>query len=57
MTPQKKVFLGLGMITWSLVGMGVTNKAEKTFGLEPTAEDTEQLKRALPTISSVERGR
>jgi hypothetical protein len=37
------------------LGLFLSNKAEEKFGLTPTEKDREELRQALPKITTVER--
>jgi hypothetical protein len=47
--------LGCGIMAWGMIGLMVSDTAEKTFGLTPTEADKEQLKQSLPRIRTVEK--
>ena len=55
LTPRTRLYLGAGLLVWSALGLWVTDKAERTFGLEPTEKDKEELTRYLPKITVVDR--
>lgn len=43
------------MMAWAGVGLISTDGLGKAFGLEATNEDKEKLKKALPTIQTIDR--
>jgi hypothetical protein len=47
--------IGCGFMAWSFIGLALSDAAEKKFGLEPSPEETEKLKRAIPRITAVDR--
>ena len=49
------MWVGLGCIAWSGIGILISNSAEKSFGMVPTEEDKERLRKAMPKITVVER--
>ena len=49
------MWIGLGIIVYSGIGIFVSNGAEKHFGMVPTEEDKERLKKAIPKITTVDR--
>lgn len=49
------MWIGLGVIAYSGLGIWVSNGAEKHFGMVPSEEEKERLKRAIPKITTVDR--
>ncbi|KAH7072487.1 hypothetical protein FB567DRAFT_597875 [Paraphoma chrysanthemicola] len=54
-TPKTRVFIGVGIMVYAGVGLFLSDKAEEKFGLTPTEKDKEELRNALPKITTVER--
>ncbi|TVY29527.1 hypothetical protein LHYA1_G001494 [Lachnellula hyalina] len=51
LSPRTRLGLGVGFIAWGTIGLYLSDRAEKKFGLEATERDRE----ALPRITIVER--
>lgn len=47
--------IGAGIMAWAGIGLFLSDKAEEKFGLTPTEKDREDLRKALPKITTVER--
>ncbi|KAF3913488.1 hypothetical protein AA313_de0208406 [Arthrobotrys entomopaga] len=47
--------LGGGLIAYGLVGEYLTDRAAEAFGLTPTEQDRQELKKMIPKISVVEK--
>ena len=54
LSPQTKVILGGGAIVWGVTGLFVTDIVENEFGLMPSDEEKERLKKIMPTVRAVE---
>jgi hypothetical protein len=54
-TPKTRVAIGFGIMAYAGFGLFLSDKAEEKFGLTPTEKDKEELRNALPKISTVER--
>ncbi|KAH7064108.1 hypothetical protein BKA63DRAFT_572540 [Paraphoma chrysanthemicola] len=54
-TPKTRVVIGVGIMAYAGVGLFLSDKAEEKFGLTPTEKDKEELRNALPKITTVER--
>jgi hypothetical protein len=48
--------IGAGIMAYAGLGLFLSNKAEEKFGLTPTDKDREELRNAMPKITTVERG-
>jgi hypothetical protein len=48
--------IGCGFMAWSLIGLALSDAAEKKFGLEPSPEEKERIQRVIPKITAVDRG-
>ena len=55
--PRTRMWIGLGIIGYSGIGILVSNGAEKHFGMVATEEDKQRLRKAVPKIATVDRGR
>jgi hypothetical protein len=42
-------------MAYSGLGLYLSNKAEERFGLTPTEKDREELRKAMPSITTVEK--
>lgn len=47
--------IGLGIIGYSVIGLLISNGAEKRFGMVASEEDKERLRKAIPKITTVDR--
>jgi hypothetical protein len=47
--------IGVGVMAYAGAGLFLSDKAEEKFGLTPTDKDLEELKGALPKITTVDR--
>jgi hypothetical protein len=54
-TPKTRVMIGVGVMAYAGAGLFLSDKAEEKFGLTPTDKDLEELKGALPKITTVDR--
>lgn len=54
-TPKTRMLIGAGIMAYAGVGLFLSDKAEEKFGLTPTEKDKEELRNALPKITTVER--
>jgi hypothetical protein len=50
------LLIGAGVMAYATFGLLVTDKAEKTLGMEPSEEDKEELRKAVPRVRVVEKG-
>lgn len=48
------MYVGVGVMVYSALGLALSRKAEERFGMVPTEKDREALREALPKIRSVE---
>jgi hypothetical protein len=49
------MIIGVGIMAYAGAGLYISDKAEERFGLTPTEKDHEELRDALPKISTVEK--
>jgi hypothetical protein len=49
------MLIGVGVMAYAGVGLVLSDKAEEKFGLTPTDKDMEELRGALPKITTVDR--
>lgn len=47
--------VGLGVIAWGLAGLYLSDRAEEKFGLTPSDQDKEQLRKWTPRVVAVDR--
>lgn len=52
--PRTRLYIGVGLMAYSALGLVFTRKVEQKFGMVPTEEHHEELRRALPKIRSVD---
>lgn len=50
------MYVGVGIMAYSALGLLLSSKAEEKFDLVPTETDRKKLREALPKITSVEGG-
>ncbi|KAF2035309.1 hypothetical protein EK21DRAFT_107429 [Setomelanomma holmii] len=55
-TPKTRLAIGVGIMAYAGIGLYLSDKAEEKFGLVPTEKDKEELRNALPKITTVEKG-
>ncbi|TGZ82566.1 hypothetical protein EX30DRAFT_370637 [Ascodesmis nigricans] len=55
LAPRTRLYIGGGIIIYSLLGIAVSNKLEKKLDLVPTEEDKAKLDALVPHIRAVER--
>lgn len=48
------MYIGVGVMAYSALGLALSGKAEERFGMVPTERDREALREALPKVRSVE---
>ncbi|KAE9966300.1 hypothetical protein EG328_009019 [Venturia inaequalis] len=54
--PQKtRLIAGVGVMAYAAGALYLSDRAEEKFGLKATEEDREELRKALPRITTVER--
>ncbi|KAF2877562.1 hypothetical protein BDV95DRAFT_559563 [Massariosphaeria phaeospora] len=54
--PKTRILIGLGVMAYAGAGLFLSDKAEEKFGLVPTEKDKEELQKALPKVTTVEKG-
>ncbi|KAF2002196.1 hypothetical protein P154DRAFT_521036 [Amniculicola lignicola CBS 123094] len=55
-TPKTRMLVGVGIMAYAGVAMVVSDKVEEKLGLVPTEKDKEELEKALPTITTIDKG-
>ncbi|KAF2676393.1 hypothetical protein K458DRAFT_447514 [Lentithecium fluviatile CBS 122367] len=53
--PKTRVLIGVGIMAYAGAGMYFSDKVEEKLGLVPTEKDKEELSKAIPKITAVER--
>lgn len=48
--------IGAGIVAYAGLGLFLSDKAEEKFGLVPTEKDKEELRKAMPKITTIEKG-
>lgn len=48
------MYVGVGIMAWSALGLVVSNKAEERWGIVATEQDRAKLRALLPKITTVE---
>lgn len=54
--PRTRMIVGVSVMMYATAGLYLSDKAEERFGMTPTEKDREELRNALPKISTVEKG-
>ncbi|KAF2731636.1 hypothetical protein EJ04DRAFT_566648 [Polyplosphaeria fusca] len=54
-SPKSRVLIGVGVMAYAGLGLFLSDKAEEKFGLVPTEKDKEDLRKAIPKITAVEK--
>ncbi|KAF2261245.1 hypothetical protein CC78DRAFT_583889 [Lojkania enalia] len=54
--PKTRIFVGVGVMAYAGLGLFFSDKVEEKFGFVPTEKDKEDLRRAMPKITTVEKG-
>lgn len=52
--PRSRMYVGVGIMAYSALGLAVSSKAEEKFGMVPTEKDREKLRDVWPKIMTVE---
>ncbi|CAO1603551.1 hypothetical protein XANCAGTX0491_007136 [Xanthoria calcicola] len=52
--PRTHIFIGVGVMAYSAFGLMLSRRVERKFGMVPTEQDHEELRRALPKIRAVD---
>jgi hypothetical protein len=55
LSPRARLGFGIGLLTWSAVGLYLSDRAEETFGFTPSDTDKAQLDRMTPRISIIDK--
>jgi hypothetical protein len=55
--PKTRIVIGVTIMAYAGFGMFISDKAEEQLGLVPTEKDKEDLRKAIPRISTVEKGK
>lgn len=50
------MFLGVGVMAYAGFGLLISDEIEERFGMTPTEQDYEEVRKLVPKISTVERG-
>lgn len=52
--PRTRMYIGIGIMAYSTLGLVFSSKAEQSLGLIPTEKDHEVLREMVPKIRTVE---
>ncbi|PHH75430.1 hypothetical protein CDD83_4403 [Cordyceps sp. RAO-2017] len=55
LSPRTRLGLGVGVLAWGLAGLYLSGRAEERFGLRPTDDDRDRLRRLEPSVVAVDR--
>ena len=55
LSPRARVGLGIGIMTWGVMGMYLFDPIVEKTGFTPSEEDREALRRMVPKISVVDK--
>ena len=50
LSPKTRIGVGVAIITWGVVGLYFSDRAEERFGYMPTEKDKEELRKYTPRI-------
>ncbi|KAF2242462.1 hypothetical protein BU26DRAFT_571133 [Trematosphaeria pertusa] len=54
--PKTRVLVGVGIMAYAGLGLVLSDKVEEKLGLVPTEKDKEDLRKAIPKVTPVEKG-
>jgi hypothetical protein len=54
-TPKTRMVIGASIMAYAGFGMFVSDKVEEQLGFVPTEKDKEDLRKAIPKITTVDR--
>ncbi|KXJ92329.1 hypothetical protein Micbo1qcDRAFT_162566 [Microdochium bolleyi] len=54
LSPKTRLGVGVGFLAWGVIGLQLTDTAERTLGLEASEQDREELCRLAPRIHVVD---
>lgn len=55
LSPKTRAGVGLAVITWGVVGLYISDRAEEKFGYTPSDADKEELWKWAPKVITVEK--
>lgn len=55
LSPKTRLLIGGGIMAYAVLGLLVSDEAEKKFGMVPTEEDKKELKSWVPKVTMVDR--
>ncbi|KAG6001355.1 hypothetical protein E4U21_004418 [Claviceps maximensis] len=55
LSPKTRLGVGIGIITWGLLGLYLSDHAERKLGYTPSEKDKEDLWKWAPTVTTVDR--
>ncbi|EFY93497.1 fatty acid activator Faa4, putative [Metarhizium acridum CQMa 102] len=55
LSPKTRAGVGIGLIAWSVVGLHLSDQAEKKLGYEPSEKDKEELWKWAPKVTTVDK--
>ncbi|KAF3767688.1 hypothetical protein M406DRAFT_321663 [Cryphonectria parasitica EP155] len=55
LSSKAKLGVGVGLLTWGVIGLYVSDRAEEKFGFTPSEKDKAELEKMKPKIRVVDR--
>ncbi|KAM4056815.1 hypothetical protein HRG_003679 [Hirsutella rhossiliensis] len=55
LSPKLRLGVGVGVIAWGLAGLYLSDRAEEKFGLTPSDQDKELLRKWTPRVIAVDK--
>ncbi|PHH81344.1 hypothetical protein CDD82_991 [Ophiocordyceps australis] len=55
LSPKTRLAVGIGFVSWGLVGLYFSDHAERQLGLEPSEEDKKELRSWAPSLVIVDK--
>ncbi|KZM20571.1 hypothetical protein ST47_g8266 [Ascochyta rabiei] len=56
LAPKTRMFMGVGIMAYAGFGLLISDELEHRFGMTPTEQDFEEVRKLVPKISVVEKG-
>ncbi|KAF2623637.1 hypothetical protein BU25DRAFT_461729 [Macroventuria anomochaeta] len=56
LAPKTRMIMGVGIMAYAGFGLLISDEIEQRFGMTPTEQDYEEVRRLVPKISTVEKG-
>lgn len=56
LAPKTRMIMGVGIMAYAGFGLLMTDEIEQRFGMTPTEQDYEEVRKLVPKISTIEKG-